>query len=280
MGLLISIVSASFAFGGAELVGLCASDVTNPKKSVPKAIKGTFWGLCTMFVLSIMFMGLNINVSELKSDDDKLVSPFLIIFEKIGIPYADHFFNFICLVSVFSAANSSVYATARIVVGLAEEGSAPSFLLLKFRNGSPCIAVLLNIAFGALSYLTSVFGEGVVFQWLVLFSGLSAILSWICISVTHLRFRASFIAQGNNVADLPYKAFWHPYSDIFSITVLSFVVLFSCVIGFLPHGDIKASIGCIVAVSFMPILYFVHKLSTKTRSVSFIEFPLINSNLK
>jgi lysine-specific permease len=256
------------------LVGLCASEVSNPKKAVPKAIKGTFWGLSSMFVLSIMFMGLNIVPADL-NPETKLVSPFLVAFKKVGVPYADHFFNFICLISVISAGNSSVYATSRILVGLAEEGAAPSFLLLKMRNGSPYIAVLINVALGSLSYLTSLFGNGVVFDWLIFASGLSAILSWLCISVTHLRFRAAYVAQGKNISDLPYKTFWHPASDIFSIVILSSVVLLSCGMGFFPGGDVKKSLGCLCGVFLMFALYVGHKAATKVKLT-----PLIECNMK
>lgn len=39
-------VTAAFSFGGTEMVGLTASESEDPRKSLPKAIKATFWRIC------------------------------------------------------------------------------------------------------------------------------------------------------------------------------------------------------------------------------------------
>lgn len=36
-------VGACFSFGGTEMIGITAGEAKNPRKSVPRAINGTFW---------------------------------------------------------------------------------------------------------------------------------------------------------------------------------------------------------------------------------------------
>lgn len=38
-------------------------------------------------------------------------SPFVLVFEKVGIPYAADIFNFVILTAILSAANSGLYAS-------------------------------------------------------------------------------------------------------------------------------------------------------------------------
>ena len=42
-GLCSVFVTAAFSFAGTELVGLCAAETENPRKSLPKAVKQVFW---------------------------------------------------------------------------------------------------------------------------------------------------------------------------------------------------------------------------------------------
>ena len=45
-GLCSVFVVAAFSFAGTELVGLCAAETDNPRKTLPKAAKQVFWRIC------------------------------------------------------------------------------------------------------------------------------------------------------------------------------------------------------------------------------------------
>jgi amino acid transporter len=57
-GLCSVFVTASFAFGGTELVGLAAAETSNPRKSLPTAIKQVFWRITLFYMLSLTVVGL------------------------------------------------------------------------------------------------------------------------------------------------------------------------------------------------------------------------------
>lgn len=42
-GLCSVFVTAAFSFSGTEMVGLCAAETANPRKTLPKAVKQVFW---------------------------------------------------------------------------------------------------------------------------------------------------------------------------------------------------------------------------------------------
>ena len=57
-------VYAFFSLGGVELVALAAGESANPHKSVPKAIKATFWRITLFYVLTVFTIGLCINYQD------------------------------------------------------------------------------------------------------------------------------------------------------------------------------------------------------------------------
>ena len=75
------------------------------------------------------------------------------------------------------------------------------------------------------AFVADFVGTGVVFAWLVNLNGMSALLTWLSISVVHLRFRAAYKAQGRSIKDLPYIAPFFPYSCYISI-LLAIMIAF------------------------------------------------------
>merc|ERR1712098_148057 len=51
-------VTAAFAFGGTELVGLAAAEAENPRKSLPTATKQVFWRITFFYIVSLLIVGI------------------------------------------------------------------------------------------------------------------------------------------------------------------------------------------------------------------------------
>ena len=49
--------------------------------------------------------------------------------------------------------------------------------------------------------------------------------SWLSICLTHIRFRAGWLAQGRSVSELPYAAPFYPYNDYLSLGIGGVVIL-------------------------------------------------------
>lgn len=69
------------------------------------------------------------------------------------------------------------------------------------------------------TFLTSIWGEGIVFTWLLNLTGISALLVWATIGVISLRFRAAWKAQGRTLTDLPYRQPLFPALPILTVVL-------------------------------------------------------------
>lgn len=52
-------------------------------------------------------------------------SPFVLVFNSIGLPFAGDVMNFVVLTAILSAANSGLYASTRMLWSLANEDMIP-----------------------------------------------------------------------------------------------------------------------------------------------------------
>ncbi|KAG6840193.1 hypothetical protein C0991_008329 [Blastosporella zonata] len=84
-------VTAAFAFSGTELIGLAASETPNPRKTMPGAVKGTFWRITVIYVLSLTVIGLLVPYNEprLLGGTSAAASPFVIALKNAGIKGLD-----------------------------------------------------------------------------------------------------------------------------------------------------------------------------------------------
>ncbi|KAI8085034.1 amino acid permease/ SLC12A domain-containing protein [Halteromyces radiatus] len=283
LGVFNVFITAAFSFNGVEIVGITAGESENPHKTVPSAVKQVFWRIVLFYVFSMLIIGLIIPYTDpnlLDGASNVSVSPFTLVFQKAGAQYAADIMNAIILITMISAGNSGVYSSSRTLMGLAEDGYAPKFFTRVNRWGVPIYAVLTSCLIGCLAFLTSLFGSGVVFNWLTRLTSLAGLITWVIISITHIRFRMGYIAQGRSLASLPYVAPLFPLCDIFVI-VIGLIVIFgqgySSFYAPISAGDVIGSyIGLILAI----ILYVGHKIFVRKPFVKVDEMDFETGTLK
>jgi amino acid transporter len=126
-------VNAVFAYLGTELVGVTVGEAQNPRRTIPCAIKLTFYRILVFYVLTVFLVGTLVPFNSKKlafavnADSSAAASPFVVAIELASIPALPHIFNASILVFVFPAANSNLYIATCTIYGLAREGKAPSF---------------------------------------------------------------------------------------------------------------------------------------------------------
>lgn len=228
MAMLGVFMTAGFSFQGTELIGVSAGESENPAKNIPKAVKQIFWRILLFYILSIFIIGTLISYQDPMllnaSVSDISVSPFTIVFEKAGFAFAASVMNAIILTSVLSAGSSGMYASTRMLWSLAKEGKAPAWLGRLNSRGVPIASLLVTSSIGMLAFLASLFGDGVVYVWLLNASGMCGFITWLGIAVSHYRFRKAFIAQGHSLDELPYRAKWFPFGPIIAFIICAIVI--------------------------------------------------------
>lgn len=201
------------------------------------------------------------------------VSPFTLVFDKLGIAFAASVMNAIILTAMLSAGNSGLYASSRMLWQLAVDGKAPKIFAKLSKRGIPVYALLATLAVGCLAFLSSFFGDGAVYMWLLNASGLSGFLAWIGIAISHYRFRKAYQLQGRDLSLLPYKAKLYPFGPLFALVVCIIVIVGQNYTAFI--GGSIDWYG--VAVSYIGIPLFLalwigYKIKHKTKVVSLKDY--------
>ncbi|MEH7452265.1 amino acid permease [Gottfriedia acidiceleris] len=276
LGVLSIFIVAGFSFQGTELIGVAAGETEHPEKNVPKAIRQIFWRILLFYVLAIIVIGLLIPYTDPDlMRGDVAVSPFTLVFEKLGVAFAASVMNAVILTSVLSAGNSGTYASTRMLYTLAVEGKAPKFLTKVNKNGVPTNALYVTLAVGSLACLSSFFGEGQVYTWLLNLSGLSGFLAWLGIAISHYRFRKGYVAQGKDLNDLPYRAKWFPLGPILAFLACLFIVLAQNWQAFTGKAiDWQGVLVSYIGIPVFLIVWLGYKFKHKTKVVSYKEMDL------
>ena len=210
-----TLLTVVFAFSGTEVVGVAAGETKDPSKAIPKAVHTTVLRLAIFFIGSIAVMAALIPWHKSGVD----ASPFVLVFQSIGMPFAGDIMNFVVLTAVLSAANSGLYVCSRMVWSLAQEGMIPRKLAKTNFHGVPVFAVMFSMAGSLLALLSSVVAASTLYLALVAVSGLATLVVWMSVSVCHLRFRHQWLAQGHTVGELKYRAPGYPFVPIAAIVM-------------------------------------------------------------
>ncbi|SCV70775.1 BQ2448_3537 [Microbotryum intermedium] len=261
-------VTAAFSFAGTELVGLAATETPNPRKTMPGAVKGTFWYVASdrrlstlpatpnirltlqamhhrritvIYLSSLLIIGLNIpyNDERLLGGSGAGTSPFVIMVDRAGIRGLNHLINATICISVLSIGLSCVYAGSRVLTALAETGYAPKVFTYVDRSGRPLWSVLFVLAFGPIAYVNVTSSGGVIFDWLLALSGLSTLFTWGSNCLCHIRFRCAWKVQGHSVEELPFKAAGGIYGSWFGLILVILVLIAQFYVAIWPIGGME-----------------------------------------
>ncbi len=253
-GLLLTMITVNFSFQGTELIGIAAGESAEPEKTIPRSIRATVWRTLIFFVLAIFVLGGLIPYEQA----GVIESPFVVVFDNIGIPYAADIMNFVILTALLSVANSGMYAATRMLWSLSKVEMASPALGRLTKKGVPMNALLLTLAIALLSLLSSVFAKDTVYLWLISLAGLGAQVGWISISASQLAFRKQYLAKGGKVADLKFKTPLYPVLPLVALT-LNIVVLLS--LAFDPEQ--RVALYCAIPFTIFCLLYYHFRLKNK-----------------
>lgn len=221
-GVFTTMLTVNFAFSGTELIGITSGEAKDPEKTLPKAIHTTLWRLVLFFIGSMVVMAALIPYKQAGVTQ----SPFVHVFQMMGIPYAADIMNFVVLTAIISAANSGLYASTRMLWSLGNEGTIPRIFAATNAHGTPVLAVIFSMLGGILSLLSSVYAAGTIYLVLVSISGLAVVIVWMAIAICQLNYRRRFLAAGHSVDELKYRTPWYPVVPWFA----SLASLASCLL--------------------------------------------------
>lgn len=279
-GLCSVFVTAAFAFAGTELVGLAAAETANPRKSLPTAVKQVFWRIALFYVVSLTLVGLLVPYNDSRligsSRSDAKASPFVIAIENAGIQGLPSVMNVVIMIAVLSVGNSSIFGSSRTLAALAEQGQAPRAFAYIDRRGRPIVAILFASSLGFLAFLSASSKEEEAFLWMQALSGLSCIITWGSICLSHIRFRRAWKKQGHSLAELAFRSQAGVFGSWvgFSFNILVLIAQFWTGIAPVPNADgsrvagtaalTKNFFAAYLAAPIVLICYVSYKIYCKT----------------
>lgn len=277
MGVLSVFMIAGFSFQGTEMVGIAAGEAEDPDRNIPRAIRAVFWRILIFYIAAIAVIGFLLPYTDpalLNPNGDIALSPFTLVFERAGVAAAAAIMNAVILTSVLSAGTSGLYASTRMLYGLAKSGQAPQIFASTTRRGIPMVALLATTLVGAASFLTSLIGDGSAYTWLVNASGLAGFITWAGIAWSHYKFRKAYVAQGNDPANLPFRAAFFPIGPLLALAMTLVVIIGQNTEALLGETGFTALLSSYIGLPIFLALWAGHKLVTRAPAVKPLEVDL------
>jgi L-asparagine transporter-like permease len=192
-GVWAGVTMAIFSFYGIEAASISSGEAKDPRISVPAALRRVMARLALFYIGSMTVLVGIVPWNQAGIHE----SPFVTVYQKIGIPAAAGIMNFVVLTAALSSLNSNIYTGSRMLFSLARSGQAPAALGNLDARGVPRNAVLISGAGLALAAAIYQKYADTAFIYLTGAALFGAIFIWITVFATHLRFRGQKTAHSS-----------------------------------------------------------------------------------
>ena len=248
-GMIASFILVLFAFGGTEIIGVAGSAAQHPEKSVPKAINTVPMRILLFYVLAIAVILMITPWREITGEQ----SPFVQIFNTLGVSWAAGLLNFVVITAALSAINADLFGAGRVITGLAHQKHAPKFMS-KVVRGVPVMTTIILIATMIIGTILNALLPENIFEVIASLATFATVFVWLMILLAHLYSRRGMSTQ--DVANLKYKVPFWPYGQYLSI---AFILM---TFGIMVWQE-EYRISLVVGVAFIAIMTAVYFLPNR-----------------
>lgn len=242
-GFLFSFVVVVFSFGGTELVGITAGEAENPGKTIPMAINGIIVRIILFYIITLTIVMCLYPWNKINSN----ISPFVDVFQQIGIAKAASLMNLVAITAALSSLNSGIYGTARMMYNLSIQNNAPHIFSRLSIKSVPQYAIILSILCICLTVFLNYLYPKQIFNLLLAIATIAAIINWLTILVTHANFKRKSKQKSS------YPTFLYPLS---SILAAIFLVIVAGIMYFMPSFKMAIVIAP-VWIAILSLAYFI-----------------------
>ena len=247
-GMLLSLQMVLFAYVGIEMIGLSAGEAENPRKTIPMAIDSLAWRILIFYMGAIFVILAIFPWNEVGQQG----SPFVVMFERIGLREAAGIINFVVITAALSSCNAGIFSGGRLLYALSANGYAPSPFAKLTKYGVPHRAVIATVGVCMTGVVLNYFVPDKAFQYIMAAVTFVGLMVWIAILITQIQFRRSLTKV--QVAELAYRTPWWPYSSWFALAFIALVVV---LMGFHEDARIALVLGpCLLGV-YLAMFYIV-----------------------
>ena len=228
-----------FAYQAIEFVGITTSETANPRQVLPKAIKEIPIRIVIFYVGALVAIMAIFPWQQLPVNK----SPFVTVFQMVGIKWAAGLINFVVLTAAASSLNSTLYSTGRHLYQIAKETPNSKVMnRLKLnslsRMGIPSRAIIFSAIVVAVSAFINVLpGVSDAFALITASSSGVYIAIYVLTMLAHLKYRKSKEFMPDGFVMPAYKV-------LNPLTIVFFLFVFVCL--FLQESTYIGAIGATI----------------------------------
>jgi L-asparagine transporter-like permease len=183
-GVWLAVVMVMFSYLGTEIVAVTSGEAKDPEHAVPRALRATVLRLILFYVASMALLIALVPWRQVGLQK----SPFVQVFEMVGIPGAAWIMNLVVLTAALSSINADLYLTTRMLFSLSRGGYAPAAFGRLSRRGTPVNALVACTGGMALAVVAAKVIPQNAFVALVGIAIFGGLYVWAQIFATHLCF--------------------------------------------------------------------------------------------
>lgn len=258
--LISSVLPFSFS---PEMVVVTAGEMQSARRNVPKVARNFFWRLIVFYIGGVICISVICpsDAPDLTSGDQGAgSSPWVVGIKNAGIGGLDSVINAVIVTAAWSAGNSFLYLASRSLYSLALQGSAPSLFKRCTKHGVPIYAVGASSLFCLLGYMNVNSSASDVFNWLLNLVNTGGFISWICCSITYIRFRRAASVQDIDVKSLAKRSPLQPVGAWITLVVFILLCLLNGFTVFFPSEWSTASfLSAYVGIPIFAAIYLIHR---------------------
>lgn len=211
-GVWMALVFVIFSYMGSEIVAVSAGEAKDPEAAVPRAMRSMIARLILFYMGSIVVLVAIVPWNQIQAGSDVTASPFVKVFQLIGVPAAAHIVNFVVITAAASSMNCNLYLVSRMLFSLSRGGYAPEVFGRVSARGTPVPALAASAAGLAFATAAALLYPDSAFVYLFGISLFGGLYGWLIIFIAHLYFRPKWEASGRR--RLPVRMIGYPFTSL------------------------------------------------------------------
>lgn len=266
-GLVACLSVVVFAFGGIEIIGITAGESQDPKTSIPKAINAVPVRILLFYVLTIFVLMSIFPWNQIGSQG----SPFVQIFENLGIGSAATVLNIVVITAAVSAINSDVFGAGRMLYGMSNRGQAPKVFQKISKNGVPWMTVVVMAGVLLIGVLLNYLIPENVFIIIASIATFATVWVWLMILLSQVAMRRKLSKAEIKALDFPVIG-W-PYAPAFAIAFMLFIL---AMMSYFPDSRPAIYVGA----TWLVLLWIAYTIWVKPKQNTVKENTALQQNIE
>ncbi|UOK39360.1 amino acid permease [Pseudomonas palleroniana] len=255
-GFWFAVPVAAFTFAGVEVVGLVAAETAQPQRTLPRAINSILWRM------AIFYLGSTAVIMALYpwNQIDTAQSPFVMVFDSIGLGMAAGLINFVVISALASSCNTGLFATSRMLFALSHLQQAPRQLQVLSPRQVPARCLMVSTAILLVGVLLNYWIPESIFS--LLMTGILGLLIWVWVVIitAHMAYRRK--VRRNELKEVHYRL---PWPQVSSVLVLGYLGVLTVLV----IRDPETRAAFYVAAAWFALLMLVYpKRAASKKGVS------------